>query len=51
MLRRREADPGEREGRPLVEIDEKTGPDMIEKPDNFGFTMPGLKQAMAVAAE
>jgi 4-hydroxy-tetrahydrodipicolinate synthase len=36
---------------PLVEIDEKTGRDMIEKLDRLGFTMPGLKQAMAVAAE
>ena len=36
---------------PLVEIDEKTGKDMIEKLDKLGFTMPGLKQAMAVAAE
>ena len=36
---------------PLVEIDEKTGRDMIEKLDKLGFTMPGLKQAMAVAAE
>jgi 4-hydroxy-tetrahydrodipicolinate synthase len=36
---------------PLVEIDDKTGRDMIEKLDKLGFTMPGLKQAMAVAAE
>ena len=36
---------------PLVEIDEKTGKDMIAKLDKLGFTMPGLKQAMAVAAE
>jgi 4-hydroxy-tetrahydrodipicolinate synthase len=36
---------------PLVEIDDKTGRDMIEKLDRLGFTMPGLKQAMAVAAE
>ena len=36
---------------PLVEIDEKTGKDMIDKLDKLGFTMPGLKQAMAVAAE
>ncbi len=36
---------------PLVETDEKTGKDMIAKLDKLGFTMPGLKQAMAVAAE
>ncbi|MGD9885436.1 MAG: dihydrodipicolinate synthase family protein [Reyranella sp.] len=36
---------------PLVETDEKTGRDMIAKLDKLGFTMPGLKQAMAVAAE
>jgi 4-hydroxy-tetrahydrodipicolinate synthase len=36
---------------PLVEIDEKTGRDMIDKLDKLGFTMPGLKQAMALAAE
>jgi 4-hydroxy-tetrahydrodipicolinate synthase len=36
---------------PLVEIDEKAGKDMIAKLDKLGFTMPGLKQAMAVAAE
>ncbi len=36
---------------PLVEIDEKAGKDMIAKLDALGFTMPGLKQAMAVAAE
>jgi len=36
---------------PLVETDEKAGKDMIAKLDAAGFTMPGLKQAMAVAAE
>jgi 4-hydroxy-tetrahydrodipicolinate synthase len=36
---------------PLVETDEKAGSDMIAKLDKLGFTMPGLKQAMAVAAE
>jgi len=36
---------------PLVETDEKSGKDMIAKLDKLGFTMPGLKQAMAVAAE
>ena len=36
---------------PLVEIDEKAGKDMIAKLDALGFTMPGLKQAMSVAAE
>ena len=36
---------------PLVEIDEKVGREMIAKLDGLGFTMPGLKQAMAVAAE
>ena len=36
---------------PLVETDEKAGKDMIAKLDKLGFTMPGLKQAMAVAAE
>ncbi len=36
---------------PLVETDEKAGKDMIAKLDQLGFTMPGLKQAMAVAAE
>jgi 4-hydroxy-tetrahydrodipicolinate synthase len=36
---------------PLVETDEKTGRDMIANLDKLGFTMPGLKQAMAVAAE
>jgi 4-hydroxy-tetrahydrodipicolinate synthase len=36
---------------PLVETDEKSGKDMIDKLDKLGFTMPGLKQAMAVAAE
>jgi 4-hydroxy-tetrahydrodipicolinate synthase len=36
---------------PLVEADEKAGKDMIAKLDKLGFTMPGLKQAMAVAAE
>lgn len=36
---------------PLVETDEKTGRDMIARLDKLGFTMPGLKQAMAVAAE
>ena len=30
---------------------EKAGKDMIAKLDKLGFTMPGLKQAMAVAAE
>jgi 4-hydroxy-tetrahydrodipicolinate synthase len=36
---------------PLVETEAKVGKDMIEKLDRLGFTMPGLKQAMAVAAE
>jgi len=36
---------------PLVETDDKTGRDMIAKLDALGFTMPGLRQAMAVAAE
>lgn len=36
---------------PLIEIDDKTARDMIAKLDKLGFTMPGLKQAMAVAAE
>ena len=36
---------------PLVETDAKVGQDMIDKLDKLGFTMPGLKQAMAVAAE
>ena len=36
---------------PLIEIDDKTAQDMIAKLDKLGFTMPGLKQAMAVAAE
>ena len=37
---------------PLVETDAKAqGKDMIDKLDKLGFTMPGLKQAMAVAAE
>jgi 4-hydroxy-tetrahydrodipicolinate synthase len=36
---------------PLVETAEAQGRDMIAKLDKLGFTMPGLKQAMAVAAE
>jgi 4-hydroxy-tetrahydrodipicolinate synthase len=36
---------------PLVETGEAQGKDMIAKLDKLGFTMPGLKQAMAVAAE
>ena len=36
---------------PLVEIDEKVGREMIAKLDALDFTMPGLKQAMVVAAE
>jgi 4-hydroxy-tetrahydrodipicolinate synthase len=36
---------------PLVETEEKAGREMIAKLDKLGFTMPGLKQAMAVAAE
>jgi len=36
---------------PLVETAEAQGKDMIAKLDKLGFTMPGLKQAMAVAAE
>jgi 4-hydroxy-tetrahydrodipicolinate synthase len=36
---------------PLVETDAKSGQEMIAKLDKLGFTMPGLKQAMAVAAE
>ena len=36
---------------PLVETEEKAGKDMIARLDKLGFTMPGLKQAMAVAAE
>ena len=36
---------------PLVETDAKVGQDMIARLDKLGFTMPGLKQAMAVAAE
>jgi 4-hydroxy-tetrahydrodipicolinate synthase len=36
---------------PLVETEEKVGKDMIAKLDKLGFTMPGLKQTMAVAAE
>ena len=36
---------------PLVETAEEQGKDMIAKLDKLGFTMPGLKQAMAVAAE
>ncbi|MFO1080617.1 MAG: dihydrodipicolinate synthase family protein [Reyranellaceae bacterium] len=36
---------------PLVETSEEQGRDMIAKLDKLGFTMPGLKQAMAVAAE
>lgn len=36
---------------PLVETAEAAGKDMIAKLDKLGFTMPGLKQAMAVAAE
>jgi 4-hydroxy-tetrahydrodipicolinate synthase len=36
---------------PLVETAEAEGKDMIAKLDKLGFTMPGLKQAMAVAAE
>lgn len=36
---------------PLVETTAEAGKDMIAKLDKLGFTMPGLKQAMAVAAE
>jgi 4-hydroxy-tetrahydrodipicolinate synthase len=36
---------------PLVETEEKAGKEMIAKLDKLGFTMPGLAQAMAVAAE
>lgn len=36
---------------PLVEATAEAGKDMIAKLDKLGFTMPGLKQAMAVAAE
>ena len=36
---------------PLVETAEAQGKDMIAKLDKLGFTMPGLRQAMAVAAE
>jgi 4-hydroxy-tetrahydrodipicolinate synthase len=36
---------------PLVETAEAEGKDMIARLDKLGFTMPGLKQAMAVAAE
>ncbi|MBV8189586.1 MAG: dihydrodipicolinate synthase family protein [Alphaproteobacteria bacterium] len=36
---------------PLVETAEAQGKDMIARLDKLGFTMPGLKQAMAVAAE
>jgi 4-hydroxy-tetrahydrodipicolinate synthase len=36
---------------PLVETAQEQGRDMIGKLDKLGFTMPGLKQAMAVAAE
>jgi 4-hydroxy-tetrahydrodipicolinate synthase len=36
---------------PLVETEEQVGKDMIAKLDKLGFTMPGLKQTMAVAAE
>ena len=36
---------------PLVETAAAQGQDMIDKLDKLGFTMPGLKQAMAVAAE
>jgi len=35
----------------LDEATQKAGKDMIAKLDKLGFTMPGLKQAMAVAAE
>jgi len=36
---------------PLVETAEAQGREMIAKLDKLGFTMPGLRQAMAVAAE
>jgi 4-hydroxy-tetrahydrodipicolinate synthase len=36
---------------PLVETADAQGKDMITKLDKLSFTMPGLKQAMAVAAE
>jgi 4-hydroxy-tetrahydrodipicolinate synthase len=36
---------------PLVETEEQVGKDMITKLDKLGFTMPGLKQTIAVAAE
>jgi 4-hydroxy-tetrahydrodipicolinate synthase len=36
---------------PLVETAQEQGRDMVAKLDKLGFTMPGLKQAMAVAAE
>ena len=36
---------------PLIETAEKEGQVITAKLDGLGFTMPGLKQAMAVAAE
>jgi len=36
---------------PLLETAEAQGKDMIAKLDKLGFIMPGLRQAMAVAAE
>ena len=36
---------------PLVETEATAGKEMIDKLDKLGFTMPGLKRAMAVAAE
>jgi 4-hydroxy-tetrahydrodipicolinate synthase len=46
------ADPGWATVRPpMIETEESVGKDMIAKLDKLGFTMPGLAQAMAVAAE
>ncbi|HJQ57728.1 MAG TPA: dihydrodipicolinate synthase family protein [Vineibacter sp.] len=36
---------------PLVEVSEEQGKDALQKLDALGFTMPGLRQAMAQAAE
>jgi 4-hydroxy-tetrahydrodipicolinate synthase len=36
---------------PLVETPDAEGRDMVARLDKLGFSMPGLRQAMAVAAE
>ena len=48
---RRATSPGRRCVRRWSRPTRRPGKDMIAKLDKLGFTMPGLKQAMAVAAE